>query len=129
MSIDAMKQALEALRHDASNEQKNAAAKNLVSAIEAAEKQEPVAWLDLVKVKNGMAYATTVKITSKQTPLYATPQPAIPEGWQLVPVEMSDETNIALGDKYGYPPYGWKATYRRILAMLAAAPKPENSHE
>lgn len=44
-------------------------------------------------------------------------------GWQLVPVDLPDETNLALGKKYGYPPCGWKASYRQILGMLAAAPK------
>jgi len=146
MSIDAMKQALEALWNctaklesqlmrnpvilptnykDAVAEGYTAYSK-LRAAIEAAEKQEPVAWLDLVKVKNGMAYATTVKITSKQTPLYATPQPAIPEGWQLVPVESTPEM-VSAASRTRISATPWPvAVYK---AMLAAAPKPENSHE
>jgi hypothetical protein len=51
--------------------------------------------------------------------------PTVNGGYVLVPEELSDEINVALGDKYGYPPYGWKSTYRRIIAMLAAAKKGE----
>lgn len=124
MSIDAMKMALEALEglRDLFYQDTIEA---LRTAIEAAEKVEPVAWLDLVKVKNGMAYATTVKITSKQTPLYATPQPAIPAGWQLVPVEPTPEM-LAATTTISMLHGTWTDAYK---AMLQVAPKPENSHE
>lgn len=37
------------------------------------ESQEPVAFLDLDKVSNGMAYATSFRLNDKQVELYAAP--------------------------------------------------------
>lgn len=88
--------------------------------------QEPIAQVDMNKASCVHWLNSTDPDTFHGTKLYAAPQIPQREGWQLVPKEMSDETNVALGDKYGYPPYGWKATYTCILTMLAAAPKPED---
>lgn len=58
------------------------------------------------------------------TKLYAAPPlPAIPAHLCVVPRELSDKTSDLLGDTYGHPPRGWKITYARILAMIAAGEK------
>lgn len=59
-------------------------------------------------------------------PLFAAPQPAIPTGWQLVPVEptqaMMEIGGSSCGTaRNGRDPLTARGTYR---AMLAAAPKP-----
>jgi hypothetical protein len=51
------------------------------------------------------------------------PEPAAPEGWRLVPVELTEEmTDLALALDSGLTSHGLDLIYR---AMLAAAPKPE----
>ncbi|MDN0105231.1 hypothetical protein [Yersinia bercovieri] len=61
-----------------------------------------------------------------QKPIVATPQlnsPEIPEGWKLVPIELTAEMAQAAGEAHegeSYLPY---SIYR---AMLAAAPEKEN---
>jgi hypothetical protein len=79
MSIEAMKQALEALEHEANKGNDNAYQRErdaLRTAIEAAEKQEPVAWVnkdDLgkfdMRVRTNCDYYHTM-------PLYTTPPAA-----------------------------------------------------
>lgn len=56
-------------------------------------------------------------------PLPAIPAPVVPDGMVLVPRELSDKASDLLGDTYGHPPRGWKITYTRILAMIAAGEK------
>ncbi|EPM2811492.1 hypothetical protein ACWTQ3_003996 [Yersinia enterocolitica] len=62
----------------------------------------------------------------KNLPIYTTPQlnsPEIPEGWKLVPIELTAEMAQAAGEAHegeSYLPY---SIYR---AMLAAAPEKEN---
>jgi len=82
---------------------------------------EPVAWIDERRFNTLTDFDATVYARGGfdcAVPLYL--HPAIPEGMVLVPKELSGEINVRLGDKYGYPPYGWKATYKLIIAMIAA---------
>lgn len=51
-------------------------------------------------------------------------QPAIPDGWQLVPVEPTSEMS-----SFANTGVHWQIAERIYKAMLAVAPKPENSHE
>ena len=87
-------------------------------------KQEPIAWIresDL-KLLNGDLDCCLVSATrdfTDRVPLYLHPAP-IPEGWQLVPKEPT-ENMIKLGayaERYS-------GVYGIYKAMLAAAPKPE----
>ncbi len=80
---------------------------DLFDAIEEMEKAEPVAWMS----KDGSASQFAHPWVVDPKPLYTHPVP-IPEGWQLVPVEPTQEMLDAglIGD----------ARYAR---MLAAAPK------
>ena len=117
--IDAAKAALELLEYG--NEIDAITA--LRAAIEAAEKQEPVAWLN--KKISYMSVLTKPDDGGGWFPVFTTPQPAIPEGWQLVPVEPT-EAMLDAGEMID----GDGVTYVDLFkAMLAAAPKPENSHE
>ena len=75
MSIEAMKQALEALRKARrkilTTEECHAAITSLRQAIEQAEKQEPVAW----KTDDIELYVREDKFGFYNIPLYTTPQP------------------------------------------------------
>ena len=148
MSIDAMKQALEALWNctaklesqlmrnpvilptnykDAVAEGYTAYSK-LRAAIEAAEKQEPVAWMGEYNINDIRDHYTVVmrhktdfsSMPDRVRPLYTHPQPAIPDGWQLVPAEPFNEAldilkRVRDGD------LGNCVAYRMLIA---AAPKP-----
>lgn len=131
MSIQAMKQALEALEHlGLAKNTRERAIIALRAAIEAAEKCEPVAWItggDCYEDGHMDCFAwTTGEFT---TPLYAHPQPAIPEGWQLVPVEPTPNMLQEAGTIDGWD--GWphmadECHTKWWASMLAAAPKPED---
>ncbi|MGH1529988.1 hypothetical protein [Yersinia proxima] len=91
----------------------------------AAKRAEPVAWV----VGDATLYnSDTVEAYAKRSglpvsPLYTTPQlnsPEIPEGWKLVPIELTAEMAQAAKEAHegeSYLPY---SIYR---AMLAAAPE------
>lgn len=117
MSIDAMKQALEALEglRDLFYQDTIEA---LRAAIEAAEKQEPVAIAGGEYPCNVIWYAPVMAGTK----LYTRPQPAIPDGWQLVPVEPTGEMLQAAFTYLEDIDFIATGVYK---AMLAAAPKQE----
>ncbi|HHL2633000.1 TPA: hypothetical protein ACQ340_002730 [Yersinia enterocolitica] len=89
----------------------------------AAKRAEPVAW-----EVNGILCHTKEEADSyvgEPAPLYDEPQlnsPEIPEGWKLVPIELTAEMAQAAGEAHegeSYLPY---SIYR---AMLAAAPEKQ----
>ena len=123
MSIAAMKQALEALEasFDILDPSMYPNEENMVAyaitalrdALEQQEKVEPVGYI-------WRTHAGELKFAEKTswncwTPVYTTPQPAIPDGWQLVPVEPTPEMQRAM-QQAEWPDEAYKA-------MLAAAPK------
>ena len=154
MSIQAMKQALEALWNctaklesqlmrnpvilptnykDAVAEGYTAYSK-LRAAIEAAEKQEPVAWMGEYNINDIRDHYTVVmrhktdfsSMPDRVRPLYTHPQPVIPDGWQLVPVKLPREVETSIWmEGFNDVSDAWEC----FLRKLAAAPKPENSHE
>lgn len=75
-----------------------------------AERQEPVAKWDETR---GVADRLGLAKIADETLLYTTPQPAIPAGWQLVPVSMAKDTCPCCCQ--------WSEDHSK--AMLAAAPK------
>ncbi|HDL7425684.1 TPA: hypothetical protein PXN54_004492 [Yersinia enterocolitica] len=87
----------------------------------AAKRAEPVAW----EVKGILCHSKeeAESYVGEPAPLYDAPQlnyPEIPEGWKLVPIELTAEMAQAAGDAHegeSYLPY---SIYR---AMLAAAPE------
>jgi hypothetical protein len=98
MTIEAMKQALEALERYEYAEARVA----LRQAIAESEKQEPVAWMYTSHYKGDERYITKYQFdlstykADKVWPLYTTPQPkqepvAIPEGFSLIAVKGFDE--------------------------------------
>ena len=98
MILLAMKDALESLMWIGTGSGKGTvptskAIANLIVAIEEMEKAEPVAWVD----HNGelQSFADTGWV-----PLYLHPAPAIPEGWQLVPIESTKEMSDAFWSAY-----------------------------
>ena len=130
MSIDAMKQALESLEDDGVPGMENVKA-NFRAAIEAAERQEPVAvveaWPNDI---DALGILWIKEIPPEGTKLYTTPQPAIPDGWlravdeamvcsHLGVADASDSYEVAkkkLNDLIC-----WNAEVNRYFA---AAPKP-----
>lgn len=112
-----------------------------------------VAWMGEYNINNIRDHYTVVmrhktdfsSMPDRVRPLYTTPQPAIPAGWQLVPVEPTPEMLDAYMkankeywfeyDKLDAPIGKWCAgTVKQAFevsykSMLAAAPKPENSHD
>ncbi|WP_145522493.1 hypothetical protein [Yersinia bercovieri] len=90
----------------------------------AAKRAEPVAW----EVKGYLCHSKEKadSYIGEPVPLYEAPQlnsPEIPEGWKLVPIELTAEMAQAAGEAHegeSYLPY---SIYR---AMLAAAPEKEN---
>jgi hypothetical protein len=108
----------------------------------AKEGQEPIAWADKISFENAMKSGKGcdvwpkagdyVQLTGRElTTLYLhpAPQPAIPEGWKLVPIEPTGEmkraAHISLtGDETGwYTSAPALAACRYYKAMLAAAPE------
>jgi len=111
MSIEAMKQALEAwdLYGGGTLDQPlSSAMESIRTAIEQAEKQEPVAWVDLENWLTGTAWPDDV-FSEKQlngwTPLYTTPPVAQREWVGLTDDDLSvcDEDGVVLA-RY------WEAT-------------------
>ena len=109
----------------------------LRAKIEQMEKQEPVAWMlncqtlsgdtgwILSWTQSGAGLCNRLKGEENEKKLYALPgaQPApiVPEGWKLVPIELTTEMEEA-----GYYTSGsFTAAAATYAAMLAAAPKPE----
>jgi hypothetical protein len=130
MSIEAMKQALEALEEAHSKGHGTYEVIDaLRAAIEAQEQCEPVAWKYQVGSK---VYLETHRFDHshwyngsyvKGTPVYGYPaQP--PEGWQLVPVEPTEAMYMSLLDVKEVEDA--REDMRNLwTAMLAAAPKGE----
>lgn len=151
MSIQAMKQALEALEglaHDSTGKtgtqmmrDMDNAITTLRAAITEAERQEPVAEThpnNLRKTVGGDHWCREVLLYSGNSPhdffdgknyrvkLYTTPQPAIPAGYALVPVEPTPKMVDATWDEPLGANESHNARNKRIYkAMIAAAPKPE----
>lgn len=136
--IAAMKQALESLRNSGAGEHYRyveIAIATLRAAITKAQKIKPVACVDTrTEFSNYTTIQTDDLYISNYEPLgenglvlgaqlYLAPQPAIPAGWQLVPVEPTPEM-ISAADRHEHRHSD--IIYR---SMLDAAPKPENSHE
>lgn len=99
------------------------------AAIAEMEKAEPVAWL--ITAPDG--YTTILRGPTSvpdhtNTPLYAHPAPAIPEGWQLVPKSTTCDMDSA-GSKAHYKNWDGSPTVTEsdaesiYKAMLAAAPE------
>ena len=87
----------------------------LRAAIEAAERQEPVAKWDETR---GVADRLGLAKIADETLLYTTPQPAIPDGYALVPVEPTPEMSCCID-------LSMASSITEIYqAILAAAPKP-----
>jgi hypothetical protein len=148
MSMQAMKQALEALIDVAWDEEGYCmnpdlaeAADALRAAISEQEQCEPVATklsCDPYDDRHGAWFAVDDCAKLNALPngikLYTHPaQP--PEGWQLVPVEPTEEMRKQMHYAYWQTPQLpfhdrspelWNATYK---AMLQAAPKPGESHD
>ena len=89
----------------------------LRAAIEAAERQEPVAKWDETR---GVADRLGLAKIADETLLYTTPQHAIPDGWQLVPVEPTTGMVEVAWDTIKRHGEAVILVYKR---MLAAAPK------
>ena len=139
MSIAAMRQAVDYLRLardygialGVGNTSITDAINDLLKAIEAQEQCEPVAWR---WSERGFWFGWTTDFTHHDKALrlncpveYAYTHPApIPAGWQLVPVEPTDEMKVAGSDALGVYHCGSPSDIYK--AMLQAAPKPgENS--
>lgn len=140
MSIDAMKKALGALeymhtekcdymrRNHLGDPLREDAARLAIPAITAlryaiteAERQEPENFrerlMENARLSNELGYVF--------------PQPAIPAGYALVPVEPTPEMiDRVIEERYDAMLTGKEHTFIDIYkAMLAAAPKPENGHD
>lgn len=129
MSIQAMKQALEALEPYKSTVLRwvtpvDKAITALHAAIEAAEKQEPFGVWHQGDTEDESDFflggAVEAGCCERCIPLYTTPQPAIPDGWQLVPVEPTPEMVSAATDSRVTDDPWPVGVYK---AMLAAAPE------
>lgn len=85
---------------------------------------EPVAWMldgEIYEVKQHNLFNGDGEIPG-QIPLFLAPQPAIPDGWQLVPVEPTEE--MCLAYTKCKTEAGEKWARHQWAAMLAAAPEP-----
>ena len=110
---------------------------SLRTKIEQMEKQEPVAYLPLSSARilesgfiaNAVVWNCRDKAASDM-PLYALPgaqpAPSVPDGWQLVPIEPTEDMLRAMTDPFvvinGDNRKAFESAY---TAMLAAALKPE----
>ena len=86
------------------------------AAIEAAEKQEPLA---------GLLPEQVASLYANGIPLYTLPQPAIPE-WQPIDVPLYYNTRCADGTIFLN---AVQMPAHAVEWCIAAAPKPENSHD
>jgi hypothetical protein len=116
MTIQAMKQALVELQRLACDYESHGAVVKLRTAIEQAEKCEPVAWIEHHKAGDNLNWEREDHSYAQATPLYTHPQ-LIPEGWQLVPVEPTEEMIKAAYDASIF------SRTNIYQAMLAAAAK------
>lgn len=94
----------------------------LRAKIEAMEKQVPVAWLidwaDEPDLGHYFSESAVDEDSGRSRPLFLHPVPAsVPEGWQLVPIEPTQE----MLDATSWPNCAG-TDYKK---MLAAAPRPE----
>ena len=136
MSIETLIRAAELLREYSYLEPPERVAERqaIAAELEAMAEQEPVAYMfpsDLERFRSNETFAQAYSVAvgnpdESSTPLYATPQPRIPEGWQLVPKEPTDgmvsqgyATNRFCQRNFGVYGADPKTLYR---AMLAAAP-------
>lgn len=122
MSIDVMKQALEAM----DKRDYEMADHILCRAIEQAEKQEPFgyfqyamhfdAWVQNRDSNKGVAFYTTPPAA----------QPAAPEGWKLVPAVPTNEwvSNLAKMQSGGLEEVPFVEIHQCISELLDAAPNP-----
>lgn len=122
--VDVLKQALEAIQ-DVQDRRPHDKAKEAITALRTAiEQMEAAEPVGLFPVKNNK-YIRSISTDPDVhfIPLYAHPAPAVPEGWQLVPVEptreMKDAGDELLTDTVECSHNVWNA-------MIAAAPKPED---
>lgn len=126
---DLLQQALEALESRCGTHADERGPGGAITALRAALAQpepEPVAWVD----HNGelQSFADTGWV-----PLYLHPAPAIPEGWQLVPIESTKEMSDAFWSAYipenktagaqASSFEDWWDFIHMYKAMLAAAPE------
>lgn len=124
--LTASKQALEALEYDEGGwAQFNPVITNLRTAIEQAEKQDPVAWDIRWKDDGSRNVVKDVPQCAQDqyaVPLYTHPAPAVPAGYKLVPIEPTTTMIDALFDK------GVEGSDEVLIAgykaMLNAAPEP-----
>ena len=118
----AAKMALEALTEWKNFPKRESKAIAALKEALAQPEQEPVAWICKKNGKSWLAWNSTEHVPSFSTmePLYLHPAP-IPEGWQPVPKNPTDEMLDAAEEvkqyELGTPRMRWEA-------MLAAAPKP-----
>ena len=135
MSITAMKAALEALQWnhyyghqtDMTDEPRKRDARAIIAlraAISEQEKCEPVGYARYEKDKLVLMVRNTVSMD--MFPIYAHPAP-VPAGWQLVPVEPTEEMKVAGSDALGVYHCGSPSDIYK--AMKQAAPKPGESHD
>ena len=84
-------------------------------AIEEAEKQEPVLWMD----NRTDVVSPALRHTRKgyNTPLYLHPASSIPEGWKLVPIEPTPEMQNVMDKGSAYN------TWRNMLDAAPQSPK------
>ena len=98
---------------------------NLIVAIEEIEKAKPVAWRIKQFNEDGeMCGWIYHQIRNEGQPIYTHPAPTIPEGWQLVPKEPTDEMNNTgqLATESWWAHMGNRNVHI-YKAMLAAAPE------
>ena len=98
---------------------------NLLAAIEEIEKAKPVAWRIKQFNEDGeMCGWIYHQIRNEGQPIYTHPAPTIPEGWQLVPKEPTDEMNNTgqLATESWWAHMGNRNVHI-YKAMLAAAPE------
>lgn len=109
---------------------------NLIVAIEEMEKAEPVAWDIRWKdddSRNAVKNVPQCAGDQYAVPLYLHPAPAIPEGWQLVPIESTKKMSDAFWSAYipenktagaqSSSFEDWWDFIHMYKAMLAAAPE------
>ena len=86
---------------------------------------EPVGYTTQFAIKFGN-FTTSPKNLwgDKGVPLFLDPQPAIPDGWRLVPKEPTQEMVIEGCRSIHCPVSGTDEPYYTYRAMLAAAPEP-----
>ena len=94
-----------------------------------AKLQEPVAYANSDELDNMLddrtATVSGVRDGYRKTPLYATPVPAIPAGYRLVPLEPTEEMQYAGGAALVGMPSNLENADTAYRAMLQVAPQPE----